>query len=61
MSLPTTKEEFDEYLKGYLHDNLSIDARYEWGSYGSADSISITLKLDDEVVSSTWVDLPRKD
>lgn len=49
-------KEFEQRIKQYLEENLSIDTRNVGGDYGSKKSIEIQLKLADEVISETWID-----
>ena len=50
------KEEFEKKIKEYLKSKLSITAQEKGGVYGSRKYIEIQLKLDDEIISETWID-----
>lgn len=48
-----------EELIEFLRENLSIDTRENRGYYGER-SLTIQLKLGEEVISSEYVDMPRE-
>ena len=49
-----------ELLK-FLKENITIDVEQETEAYSQTESVTISLKIGDEVVSSGWITLDRGD
>lgn len=48
--------EYEEKMNEYLKNNLRIDVSREGGHFGSQKYISIKLKLNDEIISESYID-----
>lgn len=48
--------EFEDQMNEYLKNNLRIDVVREGGLFGSQRYISIKLKLNDEIISESYID-----
>lgn len=46
----------EDMIKEYLKEHLRIEKKEVSSSYGSRPYIIIMLKLDDEVISETYID-----
>ena len=53
------KPDNQHLLKDYLSKNLKIESKTTDGRYGMAGTLEIKLMLEDEEISSTYVDIPR--
>lgn len=49
-------KEFNEQIKVYLKENLSLEKEVAKPGYGMKSTTIIQLKLEDEVISEIYVD-----